>query len=81
MEPAVTKVHDEASIVSNAAGAVAMDGPGGVAVTLTPEAAAETADRLLECANEALVTRERQDPATPGGYCMPHDKRAPDQRH
>jgi len=33
---------------------VVVNGPGGVAVTLTPEAAVETSNRLLEAGVEAL---------------------------
>jgi hypothetical protein len=54
--PAVTQkiVHAEPSKVSADDGTVAMDGPDDVDVSLTPEAAEETADRLT---NEAVMAR------------------------
>ena len=61
------KLHDEASNVTAEHGQVLVDGPDGVAVSLTPDAAVETSDRLLQAAVEAqgqilaetLVGRER----------------------
>ena len=61
------KLHDEASNVTAEHGQVLVDGPDGVAVSLTPDAAVETSDRLLQAAVEAqgqiltetLVARER----------------------
>lgn len=47
------KLHDEASTVTAEEGEVLVDGPDGVAISLTPEAAAETSDRLLHGAAEA----------------------------
>jgi hypothetical protein len=47
------KLHDEASEVAAEHGQVMVDGPDGVAVSLTPDAAAETSDRLLNAAVEA----------------------------
>ncbi|RZL73335.1 MAG: hypothetical protein EOP66_12750 [Sphingomonas sp.] len=47
------KLHDEASDVTAEHGQVMVDGPDGVAVSLTPDAAAETSDRLLHAAVEA----------------------------
>jgi hypothetical protein len=47
------KLHDEASTVTARHGQVLVDGPDGVAVSLTPDAAAETSDRLLDAAVEA----------------------------
>lgn len=47
------KLHDEASTVTAEHGQVLVDGPDGVAVSLTPDAAAETSDRLLQAAVEA----------------------------
>ena len=41
------KPHDEPSEVSAEDGDVIVDGPDGVAVSFTPQAAAETGDRLL----------------------------------
>ena len=57
------KVHDEASRVDAEDGVVAVDGPDGVAVRMTPDAASETSDRLLRGAIEArgqqLLKRQR----------------------
>ena len=47
------KLHDEASTVTAENGQVLVDGPDGVAVSLTPDAAVETSDRLLDAAVEA----------------------------
>ena len=47
------KAHDRPSEVVAEQGKVLVDGPDGVAVTLTPEAAAETSHRLLFGAAEA----------------------------
>ena len=41
------KTYNQASEVNAEDGEVIVDGPDGVAVSLTPEAAAETGDRLL----------------------------------
>ncbi len=46
-------VYENASNVTAEEGVVMVDGPDGVAVSLTPEAAAETSDRLLVGAAEA----------------------------
>ena len=51
------KAFDEATKVSANAGEVILDGPDGVDVKLTPEAAEETADRLIEGATEAAGQR------------------------
>ena len=45
--------HNKASDVAAHRGEVHIDGPGGVAVSMTPEAALETADRLIEKGTEA----------------------------
>lgn len=44
----MAKTHDEASEVSAENGDVVVDGLDGVAVTLTPDAAIETGERLIE---------------------------------
>lgn len=51
------ETYDEASDVGAEDGAVTVDGPDGVAVTLTPEAAEETSHRLLDNAAEAAGQR------------------------
>ena len=53
--PAKREVYDEASMVETDAGNVAVDGPDGVAVSLTPEAALETGQRLIEKSGEAAA--------------------------
>ena len=45
--------HDDASSVSAEEGEVLVDGPDGVAVAMTPDAAEETARRLMTAAAEA----------------------------
>ena len=45
--------HQKASDVFAEDGEVHIDGPGGTAVSMTPEAAAETSDRLLHAATKA----------------------------
>jgi hypothetical protein len=47
------KAYDEATKVSAVDGEVALDGPDGVGVSMTPEAAEETARRLLSGADAA----------------------------
>jgi len=47
------KIYSEASHVEAEDGSVVVDGPDGVDVKLTPEAAAETSDRLLYAAGQA----------------------------
>ena len=49
--------YDEPSTVQAEDGVVTVDGPDGVDVKLTPEAAAETSDRLLEKSAEARGQR------------------------
>jgi hypothetical protein len=48
-----SKTHDEPSNVSAEQGEVVVDGPDGVAVTLTPDAAEETSQRLTDGAAQA----------------------------
>lgn len=47
------RVYDEATKVDAEDGKVVLDGPDGVAVLMTPEAALETSDRLLLGASQA----------------------------
>jgi hypothetical protein len=47
------KVYDEPTQVDAEDGKVVLDGPDGVAVLMTPEAALETSDRLLTGASQA----------------------------
>jgi hypothetical protein len=53
------KVYDTPSKVSAEEGEVMIDGPDGVAVSMTPDAAAETSDRLLE---QAAIARGQEKP-------------------
>ena len=55
----MARVHDMPSEVSAEEGEVQVDGPDGVSVSLTPEAAAETSDRLLAGASQAQGQRIR----------------------
>jgi hypothetical protein len=50
-------VYDEPSKVCAKDGLLIVDGPDGVAVTVTPEAAVETSQRLLEKETEAAGQR------------------------
>lgn len=47
------EVHDDPSTVTAERGTVIVDGPNAVVVTLTPDVALDTADRLIEAATEA----------------------------
>lgn len=51
----------EPSKVTAEDGLVIMDGPDGVAVTMTPEAAEETAQRLLEAAAQAIGQKHAEE--------------------
>lgn len=48
-----TRTHDTPSEVAAERGGVHVDGPGSVAVSMTPNAARKTADRLTAAAGEA----------------------------
>ncbi len=54
------KVYDTPSEVTVDEGNVAVEGPDGVSLLLTPKAALETSDRLLESATEAHGQRVRR---------------------
>jgi hypothetical protein len=51
------KAFDTPSEVTAEQGEVVVDGPDGLAYSMTPEAAAETSDRLLE---QAAIARGRE---------------------
>jgi hypothetical protein len=51
------KLYDEATEVTASEGEVILDGPDGVDVKVTPEAAEQTAENLLEAAVEARGQR------------------------
>lgn len=53
----MSKVHDRASDVCAAQGEVVVDGPDGIAYSMSPEAAAETSERLLAGAAQAQGQR------------------------
>ena len=49
----MSKINDDPARVEAVDGEVEMEGPGGIVVSLTPDAAAETSDRLLAAAGQA----------------------------
>lgn len=55
------RVYDNPSEVAAENGVVTVDGPDGVAVSLTPEAAADTSDRLLDAAATAAGQRHSSE--------------------
>jgi hypothetical protein len=56
----MAKIYDTPSEVTVENGNVSVEGPDGVGVLLTPEAALETSDRLLDGATEAHGQRIRE---------------------
>ena len=54
------KPHDRPSDVAVEEGEVLVDGPDGVAVSLTPRAAEETSRRLFDAATEAANDEKRR---------------------
>ena len=48
-----SRAHDSPSKVAAERGEVLIDGPGGIAVSMTPDAAAKTSERLSRSAAEA----------------------------
>ena len=54
------KVYDTPGEVKVEGGNIALEGPDGIGVLLTPEAALETSDRLLDGATEAHGKRVRE---------------------
>jgi hypothetical protein len=53
--------YDEPSSVAAEAGEVIVDGPDGVAITVTPQAAKETGKRVIDKSDEA---EKQEKPAT-----------------
>jgi hypothetical protein len=51
------RLYDEATETGAEDGEVTLDGPDGVAISMTPEAARETSDRLMDSAAEAAGQR------------------------
>ena len=58
---AQNKLYDQATEVTAKDGEVILDGPDAVDVKITPEAAEETADNLIEGAVEARGQRRLKD--------------------
>ena len=54
------QVHDQPSEISAEDGVVLADGPGGLAISFTPEAAEETSERLLFGAMTAQAQRREK---------------------
>jgi hypothetical protein len=54
-------IHDVPSQVDAEGGVVLVDGPGGIVLAFTPEAAADTSDRLLDASARAQGQRIEQD--------------------
>jgi hypothetical protein len=67
----IEKTHDQPSEVAAEDGQVIVDGPDGVAVTFSPEAAAETGDRLLfhsaRARGQQINEEERRRPKPASG--------------
>ena len=55
------QLREDAGKASAEDGVVILDGPDGVAVTMTAEAAAPTADSLYDAARQALAQRNKAD--------------------
>lgn len=55
------KVYDEPTKVDAEDGNVVLDGPDGVDVSMTPDAALETSDRLLFGATQAMGQRIQEE--------------------
>jgi hypothetical protein len=68
------QIYNEPSDTNAEAGAVIIDGPDGVAVSMTPRAAAETGKRLQASAAKAHKQREGKrppfDPLRPTGPAL-----------
>jgi hypothetical protein len=58
------EIYDEPSQVDAKDGVVSVDGPDGVDINLTPDAALETSDRLLASATKAQGQKVRGDAAS-----------------
>ena len=61
--PSLMDPHDNAGIASAEAGVVLLDGPDGVAVALSPDAAEETGRRLIAAAQEARTQAQAGEPS------------------
>ena len=84
------KVYDEPTRVDAEDGKVVLDGPDGVAVLMTPDAALETSDRLLIGASQAMGQRIQEEQRRKGREQIeipdndtpsPGTQTAGDQRH
>jgi hypothetical protein len=64
-----SQIHKSPSDVTAEEGVVMIDGPDGVAVSLSPDAAAETSHRLLlgaaEAAGQQVAARKKREGAQP----------------
>lgn len=59
MEP--LSAYDQPSIVVAEQGMIIIEGPAGAAITMSPQAAAETARRLIAAVDAARVGRDEPD--------------------
>ena len=57
----MAEIYDDPSTVGVVDGTVTVNGPDGVDVALTPDAAAETSDRLMESASTAAAEQRAAD--------------------
>jgi hypothetical protein len=60
-EANVPEAQDKPSEVTHVDGVVLVDGPDGIATTLTPKAALETSQRLADKAIEALLSEDKSE--------------------
>ncbi|HEX8620607.1 MAG TPA: hypothetical protein VF718_01410 [Allosphingosinicella sp.] len=67
------KVYDEPTKVDALDGTVVLDGPDGVAVTMTPDAALETSDRLLLGASQAMGQQVQEERRRQRGNGSPEE--------
>jgi hypothetical protein len=62
-EPVLRKPYEDPGHATAEQGEVLLDGPDGIAISLTPHAARVTGERLIEAADQAMAQRlpDRRD--------------------